>query len=171
MVYEISNVKPVIGVGQVASIREIEAVKPDFIMICHVLEHDHHARETIKTITELIPENGTIYIEVPDDQISITPKHHTSVWWQFFILNHRLLFIVLDAYSLFSLRILKKRLPLQILKQSEHVNFFNRDSIVVVLKSFGFELIDESRYSIDRKTSKSEIQALGLLMKKIKPRN
>ena len=171
MVYEISNVKPISGVGQVASIQEIKTVEPDFIMICHVLEHDHCARETINTITELIPENGILYIEVPDDRISITPKHHTRVWWQLFLLNHRLLFIVLDAYSLFTLRILKKRLPLQILKQSEHVNFFNRDSIVVVLKSFGFELIDDSRYSTDRKTSKSEIQALGLLMKKIKPRN
>ena len=171
MVYEISNVKPISGVGQVASIQEIKTVEPDFIMICHVLEHDHCARETINTITELIPENGILYIEVPDDRISITPKHHTSVWWQLFLLNHRLLFIVLDAYSLFTLRILKKRLPLQILKQSEHVNFFNRDSIVVVLKSFGFEPIDESHYSADCKTSKSEVQALGLLMKKIKSRN
>ena len=171
LVYEISNVKPMLGVGQVASIQEIEAVKPDFMMICHVLEHDHHARETINTISDLLPENGLLYIEVPDDRISVTPRHHKSVWWQLFFINHRLLFIALDAYSLLTLRILRKRLPLQILKQSEHVNFFDRDSIVVVLKSFGFELIDESRYSTDRKTSKSEIQALGLLMKKTKPKN
>lgn len=171
LVYEVSNVAPISGVNRTSSIEGIKAVEPDFIMICHVLEHDHCARETINTITGLIPENGLLYIEVPDDRISATPRHHKSVWWQLFLLNHRLLFIVLDAYSLFTLRILKKRLPLQILKQSEHVNFFNRDSIVVVLKSFGFEPIDESHYSADCKTSKSEVQALGLLMKKIKSRN
>ena len=168
MVYEISNVKPISGVGQVASIQEIKTVEPDFIMICHVLEHDHCARETINTISELLPKNGILYIEVPDDRIGITPKHHTSVRRQLFLLNHRLLFIVLDAYSLLTLRILKKRMPLQILKQSEHVNFFSRESIVMVMESFGFELIEESRYSINKKVSTAGSHALGLLMKKMK---
>ena len=168
MVYEISNVKPISGVGQVASIQEIKTVEPDFIMICHVLEHDHLARETVNTISELLPENGLLYIEVPDDRISVTPKHRASVRRQRFLLNHKLLFIVLDAYSLLTLRILRKRMPFQILKQSEHVNFFSPDSIVMVMESLGFELIEESRYSMSEKVSSGVSHAYGVLMKKIK---
>lgn len=167
MVYEVSNVAPISGVNRTSSIEGIKAVNPDFIMICHVLEHDHSARETVNTISELLPENGLLYIEVPDDRISVTPKHHKSVWWQFFLLNHRPLFIALDAYSLFTFRILEKRMPFQILKQSEHVNFFSRDSIVVVMESLGFELIEESRYSMNEKVSSGISHAYGVLMKRL----
>ena len=168
LVYEVSNVAPISGVNRTSSIEGIKAVNPDFIMICHVLEHDHLARETVNTISELLPENGLLYIEVPDDRISVTPKHRASVRRQLFLLNHKLLFIVLDAYSLLTLRILKKRMPFQTLKQSEHVNFFSRDSIVMVMKSLGFELIEESRYSMSEKVSSGVSHAYGVLMKKIK---
>ena len=168
LVYEVSNVAPISGVNRTSSIEGIKAVNPDFIMICHVLEHDHLARETINTISELLPDNGLLYIEVPDDRISVTPRHHKNVWWQLFLLNHRLLFIALDAYSLFTLRILKKHMPLQILKQSEHVNFFSPDSIVMVMESLGFKLIEESRYSMNEKVSSGVSDAYGVLMKKIK---
>ena len=168
LVYEVSNVAPISGVNRTSSIEGIRAVNPDFIMVCHVLEHDHLARETVNTISELLPENGLLYIEVPDDRISVTPKHRASVRRQLFLLNHKLLFIVLDAYSLLTLRILKKRMPFQTLKQSEHVNFFSRDSIVMVMKSLGFELIEESRYSMNKKVSSAGSNAYGVLMKKIK---
>ena len=38
----------------------------------------------------------------------------------------------------------------------------------MVMESFGFELIEESRYSINKKVSTAGSHALGLLMKKMK---
>ena len=165
-VYEVSDALPVEGVERIKSVNEVKLVEPDFLMLCHVLEHDHLARETLALISNLMLRESVLYLEIPDDRISVFPKPGTHVKFRNFLLRHRTAFIVVDAYSLFTLRILGKRFPFQILKQSEHVNFFCQESILKLTNQCGFEVIAETRYCMNGKNSKASSNAIGLLLRK-----
>lgn len=165
-VYEISSANAVDGVERIESVEDIRFIQPNFVMVCHVLEHDNNPLATIELISSVMPVRGTLYIEVPKDAIGVSPKTNWSDRSLLFFSNHRYLFMLLDFYSLISLRVLKLRMPMQILKQSEHVNFFNRDALVKVMTSKGFVCIDEIEYSRRRIFGIKGAQSIGVLFEK-----
>lgn len=167
LVYEVSNSAPVDGVDRTESVEEVKLARPDLVLLCHVLEHDHDARKTLNQISQLMSQESVLYIEVPEDRSPIVPRTKRNAVLLSFLLRHRLAFIFFDAYSLFTIRVLGKKLPFQFLKQSEHVNFFCRESIVKVTQEYGFEVVAETRYCMNKNGSKSSSNALGLLLKKI----
>ena len=166
LVYEVSNSVPVDGVDRTESVEEVKFARPDLVLLCHVLEHDHGARETIHQLSQLMIKESVLYIEVPEDRSPVVPRTKRNSVLLSFLLRHRIGFIVFDAYSLFTIRVLGKKLPFQFLKQSEHVNFFCRESIVKVTEEYGFEVIAETRYCMNKNVSKSSSNALGLLLRK-----
>ena len=166
LVYEVSNSVPVDGVDRTESVEEVKFARPDLVLLCHVLEHDHGARETIHQLSQLMIKESVLYIEVPEDRSPVVPRTKRNSVLLSFLLRHRIAFIVFDAYSLFTIRVLGKKLPFQFLKQSEHVNFFCRESIVKVTEEYGFEVIAETRYCMNKNVSKSSSNALGLLLRK-----
>ena len=155
LVYEVSNSVPVDGVDRTESVEEVKFARPDLVLLCHVLEHDHGARETIHQLSQLMIKESVLYIEVPEDRSPVVPRTKRNSVLLSFLLRHRIAFIVFDAYSLFTIRVLGKKLPFQFLKQSEHVNFFCRESIVKVTEEYGFEVIAETRYCMNKNVSKS----------------
>ncbi|MDA3016932.1 MAG: methyltransferase domain-containing protein [Actinomycetota bacterium] len=167
LVYEVSNSVPIEGVARTDLIEEVKLARPDLVLLCHVLEHDHGARETIHQLSQLMIKESVLYIEVPEDRSPIVPRTKRNSALLSFLLRHRIAFIVFDAYSLFTIRVLGKKLPFQFLKQSEHVNFFCRESIVEVTQEYGFEVVAETRYSMNQNVRKSSSNALGLLLRKI----
>ena len=166
LVYEVSNSVPVDGVDRTESVEEVKFARPDLVLLCHVLEHDHGARETIHQLSQLMIKESVLYIEVPEDRSPVVQRTKRNSVLLSFLLRHRIAFIVFDAYSLFTIRVLGKKLPFQFLKQSEHVNFFCRESIVKVTEEYGFEVIAETRYCMNKNVSKSSSNALGLLLRK-----
>ena len=166
LVYEVSNSVPVDGVDRTESVEEVKFARPDLVLLCHVLEHDHGARETIHQLSQLMIKESVLYIEVPEDRSPVVPRTKRNSVLLSFLLRHRIAFIVFDAYSLFTIRVLGKKLPFQFLKQSEHVNFFCRESIVKVTQEYGFEVVAETRYSMNQNARKSSSNALGLLLRK-----
>ena len=166
LVYEVSNSVPVDGVDRTESVEEVKFARPDLVLLCHVLEHDHGARETIHQLSQLMIKESVLYIEVPEDRSPVVPRTKRNSVLLSFLLRHRIAFIVFDAYSLFTIRVLGKKLPFQFLKQSEHVNFFCRESIVKGTEEYGSEVIAETRYCMNKNVSKSSSNALGLLLRK-----
>ena len=167
LVFEVSNSVPIEGVARTDLIDEVKLARPDLVLLCHVLEHDHGAREVIHQLSQLMIKESVLYIEIPEDRSPIVPRTKRNSALLSVLLRHRIAFIVFDAYSLFTIRVLGKKLPFQFLKQSEHVNFFCRESIVKVTQEYGFEVVAETRYCMNKNGSKSSSNALGLLLKKI----
>lgn len=167
LVYEVSNAVPIEGVDKTRLVEEVKLALPDLVLLCHVLEHDHDARKTLNQISQLMSQESFLYIEVPEDRSPVVPRTKRNSALLSFLLRHRLALIFFDAYSLFTIRVLGKKLPFQFLKQSEHINFFCRESIVKVTQEYGFVVVAETRYCMKKKGSKSSSNALGLLLKKI----
>lgn len=166
LVYEVSNSIPIEGVDRTELVDDVKLARPDLILLCHVLEHDHDARKTLNQISQLMSKESVLYIEVPDDRPQVVPKTGINSKLLLFLLRHRLAFIFFDAYSLFTIRVVGKRFPFQFLKQSEHVNFFCRESILKVTEACGFEAVAETRYSMNPKGKQPSAIALGLLLRK-----
>ncbi|MFC1578164.1 class I SAM-dependent methyltransferase [Thermodesulfobacteriota bacterium] len=38
----------------------------DAVIMCHILEHIYHPQETLKTISNILSENGVVYISIPN---------------------------------------------------------------------------------------------------------
>jgi hypothetical protein len=166
LVYEVSNSIPIEGVDRTELVDDLKLACPDLILLCHVLEHDHDARKTLNQISQLMSDESVLYIEVPEDRSQVVPKTAMNSKLLLFLLRHRLAFIFFDAYSLFTIRVVGKRFPFQFLKQSEHVNFFCRESIMKVTEACGFEPVAETRYSMNPKGKQPSAIALGLLLRK-----
>jgi hypothetical protein len=166
LVYEVSNSVPIDGVDRTESVEEVKLARPDLVLLCHVLEHDHSARETINQLSQLMLEESVLYIEIPEDRSPVVPRTKRNSALLSFLLRHRIAFIVFDAYSLLTMRVLGRKFPFQFLKQSEHVNFYCRESIMKVTESYGFKVVAETRYSTNPKAKKASANALGLLLRK-----
>ena len=52
--YEVSNSVQVDGVDRTESVEEVKLARTDFVLLCHVLEHDHGVRETIHQLSQLM---------------------------------------------------------------------------------------------------------------------
>ena len=166
LVYEVSNAVPIQGVDKTRLVEEVKLALPDLVLLCHVLEHDHDARKTLNQISQLMSRESVLYIEVPEDRSPVVPRTKRNSVLLSFLLRHRIAFMVFDAYSLLTIRVLKRKFPFQFLKQSEHVNFYCRESVIKVTASYGFEVVSETRYSTNPKAKKASANALGLLLRK-----
>ena len=145
-VYEVSDAITLPGCTKLMHPDEVFGVSPDLIMLCNVLEHDHDARNVVSSISANIKDGGLLYIEFPLDRPGVIPSKGLNRKILKVALRWRIIWIAIDFYSLLSTRILKKSLPFQIMKQSEHVNFFCKQSIFSVVCELGFDVVSESTY-------------------------
>ena len=163
-VYEVSDATPAAGVERLLSTDQIERKHPDLFMLCHVLEHEHGARDLVSKIAAMAKPSSLFYVEVPLDRPEIVPKRLRPPKH---MLKFRFPWIVLDFYSLITLRVLKLRLPFQVLKQSEHVHFFCKKSLVEVIERLGFKLIIMTEFqSATWKSGVPGSKALGVLFER-----
>jgi hypothetical protein len=169
-VLEISGIKPVEGIEVMNSWDQAGNFNPDLIMICHVLEHLENPLETAENAAKLLSTGGLLYIEVPLDAPSRIPrlfgtkfyKQYTKVLCRF-----PRLFTCADLMGLVSRKFFGWPIWGSVLKQSEHINFFNETSITKVIEDIGFSQITRSIYKPSSGVPVLDVSALGVLFLRI----
>lgn len=86
--------------------KQLHGQRFDSIILSHVLEHIYDVKKAASIVRELLNENGTVYIEVPD--ASNYCQHYIVPYYYF---------------------------------DSEHINHFDRHSLMNLFASEGFELL------------------------------
>ena len=165
-VLEVSGVQPVNGAEVFSDWIEVDNFLPDMIMMCHVLEHIEHARENIVNAAKSLSSGGLLYIEIPLDRpVNIGRIFSTRFYLKYtqLLCKAPYLFVLADFVSLVSRRFLKRPIPGAVIKQNEHINFFDGKTIAAVVETLGFELIHESEYKPSSGVPVLDVSASGTL--------
>ena len=165
-VLEVSGVRPVEGAHVFTSWDEVEKFSPDMIMMCHILEHIENARENVENASHALKPGGLLYIEIPLDRpVNIGRVFSTRMYMKYTKILCRIppLFVTADLLSLVSRRFLGRPVPGAIIKQNEHINFFDGATIASVVETLGFELIHESVYKPSSGVPVLDVSASGTL--------
>lgn len=168
-VLEISGIKPLVGVEVMNSWDQAGDFKPDFIMICHVLEHLENPLETVENASKILSKGGLLYIEIPLDGPPRIPKLFSSKFYEKYtkiLCRFPSLFVCADLLSLVSRKFIGLPIWGSVMKQSEHINFFNEISISQVIEAMGYSKITESRYKPTSGVPVLDVTALGLLFRR-----
>jgi len=168
-VMEVSDAQTEAGVMRLQSWEQIKEVKPNLIMMCHVLEHTQDARELVQSAYNSLEPGGVVYIEVPLDCPPSPRRMQSSRFYASytrFLARSRPLFIPIDLVSLVSRRLLKKALPGGVTKQSEHIQFFDLKAFEEVLKPMGFVKLEATTYLASGSIPRLNTVALGVLASK-----
>ena len=148
-VLEVSGVRPVDDAQVLTNWNEVDVFSPDMIMMCHVLEHIENARENIENAARALKTGGLLYVEIPLDRpVKIGRIFSTPTYRQYTQLLCKIprLFVVADLVSLVSRKLLGRPILGSVIKQNEHINFFDGKTVASVVQTLGFELIRESIY-------------------------
>ena len=127
------------GVERVASLDDLSE-SPDLIILAHVLEHLSDPRELLLRLRRALAPHGFLYVEVPLDRPRVRRWHLKGAYrvWLDAVSSHRWSFIACDFASGVA-RQIGRRIPrLGVLKESEHINFFDARSLSSLLESTGF---------------------------------
>ena len=165
-VLEVSGVRPVENAQVLETWDGAIGFKPDMIMMCHVLEHIENARENVENAARALRQGGLLYIEIPLDRpVKIAQVFSTRAYARYTKLLCRipLLFVLADLLSLVSRRFFGKPFPGAVIKQNEHINFFDGLTVTRVVESMGFELIQESIYKPSSGVPVLDVRASGTL--------
>lgn len=169
-VLEVSGVRPVDGVDTVHTWQEAGDFQPDLIMMCHVLEHTSSAREMVAASADVLSSGGLLYLEVPLDRPLRVPTLMGRSWYRTYtrwLSRHPQIFLVADALSLVSRRFLGRPAIGSVIKQNEHINFFDEHSLSCVVETLGFRRIAESVYKPSSGVPILDVSALGVLYERL----
>jgi SAM-dependent methyltransferase len=165
-VLEVSGVRPVDGAQILSSWNEVDNFMPDMIMMCHFLEHIEAARESVENASRALKPGGLLYIEIPLDrpeQISRLFSKPIYTKYTKFLCKAPPLFLLADLLSLVSRKLFGRPVLGAVIKQNEHINFFNGATISAVVQTLGFELIHESIYKPTSGVPLLDMSASGTL--------
>jgi SAM-dependent methyltransferase len=128
------------GVERVVSLDALPE-PPDLMLLAHVLEHVREPVALLRAAGAALAPDGRLYVEVPWDRPPTSTIHLADSYgrWLPRLAARRLPFVAADFVSggLRQYRI--NRVPLPVVKQSEHLNYFTPDSLVQALAVAGFE--------------------------------
>jgi len=116
----------------------------DLVLLCEVLEHVAAPLPLLRQVATHVRSGGFLYVTLPNaefqfDDIPAAPWYETYL--RFMITRRRALMLA-DFWST-GFRIKFGHLPpLGFAKLHEHINFFNRDSLTVLLRDAGFEILE-----------------------------
>jgi len=139
VVVDLSDKPLMPGVERVASLDDLSE-SPDLIILAHVLEHLGDPRELLLRLRRSLAPHGFLYVEVPLDRPRVRSWHLKRVYgaWLNAVSGHRWSFIPCDFASGVA-RQVGWRIPrFGVLKESEHINFFDARSLTSLLESTGF---------------------------------
>jgi hypothetical protein len=140
-VFEISDATPVPGVTRLVS---VEQKTFDFVMLTHVLEHCSEPVKVVDELKQLANDRTIYYFEVPFERPSLrlAPRGTLQRIYSDTLLRARPLLTAIDFYSTVCRVKFDCNLPLGIHKCSEHLNFFNQESLRALLERSGYELLE-----------------------------
>jgi SAM-dependent methyltransferase len=165
-VLEVSGIRPVDDAQILTSWDEVDDFSPDMIMMCHVLEHIETARENVENASHTLKPGGLLYLEIPLDRpVKIGRVFSTPTYKKYTRLLCKVppLFVVADLVSLLSRKIIGRPIPGAVIKQNEHINFFDGNTIISVVETMGFELLHESTYKPTSGVPVLDMKASGTL--------
>ena len=141
VVVDLSDKPLMPGVERVASLDELSE-SPDLIVIAHVLEHVSNPRELLLQLHRALAPSGFLYVEVPLDRPRVRRWHSSRAYgaWLDAVSRRRWSFLPCDFASGVAKQLGWKIPRLGVLKESEHVNFFDARSLTSLLESAGFEV-------------------------------
>lgn len=119
----------------------------DLVMCCGVLEHLNEPAVEISRILKTLRRGGILYIEVPLDSFKVTKFHRSRIYLKMLrLLRFRSqfwsrVFMLLDFISGVSRNFFGVIPAFGIVKQSEHINYFNANSLRTLLEK-EFEVIN-----------------------------
>lgn len=122
----------------------------ELVMNCGVLEHMSTLKGIIDELSSTIKGSGVIYLEVPLDSFK-TSRIHKSKFYKYYlsvISRVKFIFVTFDFITGASRQIFRTIPWFGIVKQSEHINYFNNLSLKTLYRDFsGKSWISEPDYS------------------------
>ena len=144
-VFELSDAAPVPGVTKIRSEADLRAHRFDLVMICHVLEHCSDPCAALQRIQELRGGRPLFcYVEVPYERYDLrfAGRGKLFAWYVAGLLRCPPLLMAADFVST-AIRLKTNWIPpLGILKCHEHLNYFNEQSLEVLLRAAGFDVME-----------------------------
>ena len=131
------------GIEHISTMNELGDVKPDLVIVAHVLEHLPDPVQPLTEIRRSIAENGILYVEVPLDSFGVTPFHASARYQRYLrrLIPHRYVLIMVDFLSGVSRQFRSSIPTLGLIKQSEHINYFSVRSVLAALTASGFTVV------------------------------
>ncbi len=123
-----------IGITRVTSLSALNA-SLGLVMNCHTLEHLPVLQGQAESMSNLLTNDGYLYLEVPLDRFKTSAFHKTPIYKFYlrFLIRILPLFIVTDLLT-GMYRLLFRRIPFWgIVKQSEHLNYFSKKSLLALI--------------------------------------
>jgi SAM-dependent methyltransferase len=152
------------NVRRIKSLEDLDA-GVDLIVAAHVAEHVNDPVEFFRNLINHLDLGGHLYVEVPLDRPLVRDFHATRKYDSFLrksAIKKKKLFITLDFMSgvarQFGLYIPR----FGVVKQSEHLNYFNIVSLVLLLQSLGVTTL-ESKSLANAKVGGLRMGRLGVL--------
>ena len=113
-------------------------------MLAHVLEHCSEPLKVVEELKHLANDRTVYYFEVPFERPSLrlAPRGALQCIYRDTLLRAGPLLTAIDFYSTVCRVKFDCNLPLGIHKCSEHLNFFNQESLRALLERSGYELLE-----------------------------
>jgi hypothetical protein len=122
----------------------------ELVMNCGVLEHMSNLKGIINELSGTLRGNGVIYLEVPLDSFKTSRVHKSKFYKHYLrvISRNKLIFVTLDFITGVARQISRTIPWFGIVKQSEHINYFNNLSLYTLCRDFrGKSWISKPDYS------------------------
>lgn len=162
IVVELSEKRLLDGVERVSTLQGLRE-SPDLVIAAHVLEHLSDPRGLLAEIRRLLAGDGFLYVEVPLDRPRVRAWHRRRAYatWTRKVSGRHWSFVPVDFASGVAKQLRWTTPRLGVVKESEHINFFNSASLRKLLESSGFEVTAE-RAEADARTGGLRLGRLGM---------
>jgi hypothetical protein len=146
IVCDVSDRRLPAGIEHISDLSQLGEVKPDLVIVAHVLEHLPDPLAPLRDIRRVISSDGVIYVEVPLDRFRVSSFHTSSRYQQYLrrLVRHRAGLIACDFFSGVSRQFGFSIPTFGVIKQSEHINYFSIGSLKEALKTAGFLVVAQS---------------------------
>ena len=169
VVVDVSDAPTLPGVERASSLDEVDAV-PDLVLVAHVLEHLADPSGLMAEIRGAMSIAGHVYIEVPLDQPSIRNWHSRNGYrrWLHRLVRYKPLFVAADFAS-GVMRQFGRPIPRAgVIKESEHINYFNERSLQALLERLDFTVLTV-RAEPDARAGKLRLGRLAMVAAPVRP--
>jgi SAM-dependent methyltransferase len=134
------------GVYRVSSLHDL-AGSIDMVTNCYVLEHMSDINNGVIELKKCLKRNGFLLVELPYDRFKVSRFHRTSLYRTYLSVLYRslILFRLIDFVTGVYRQFFNKIPFFGVVKQSEHINYFDDLAIVKLIQDHNFEILYSSK--------------------------
>jgi SAM-dependent methyltransferase len=145
LVCDVSDRAVAPDVERIAELSVLADKTVDLVIVAHVLEHLSDPRAPLAEIREIIGDEGILYVEVPLDRARLRAFHASDRYRSYlhWVSARRIPFILMDFLTGIWRQFERRLPPFGVIKQSEHINYFDAASVRSLLRASGFRIIAE----------------------------